>query len=91
MGFIEQTHLQGFYLVQSSDGLLPKNHCITTANWEGYTAYWEVQHSHLYLHHLEVCVYDKRKKEEYSLTYQPDQLKKCFNLITKRENLCPLV
>lgn len=28
---------------------LPKNHCITTANWEGYTAYWEVQHSHLYL------------------------------------------
>ena len=48
---------------------LPDNHCITTANWEGYTAYWEVQQSHLYLHHLEVCVYDKQKKEEYSLTY----------------------
>ncbi len=43
---------------------LPDNHCITTANWEGYTAYWEVQQSHLYLHHLEVCVYDKQKKEE---------------------------
>ena len=38
---------------------LPDNHCITTANWEGYTAYWEVQQSHLYLHHLEVCVYWK--------------------------------
>lgn len=57
---------------------LPDNHCITTANWEGYTAYWEVQQSHLYLHHLEVCVYDKQKKEEYSLTYQPDQLKEVF-------------
>lgn len=42
---------------------LPDNHCITTANWEGYTAYWEVQQSHLYLHHLEVCVYDKQKKK----------------------------
>ena len=40
---------------------LPDNHYITTA-------YWEVQQSHLYLHHLEVCVYDKQKKEEYSLT-----------------------
>lgn len=20
---------------------LPKNHCVTTANWEGYTAFWE--------------------------------------------------
>jgi len=57
---------------------LPENHCITTANWDGYTAYWEVQQSHLYLHHLEVCVYDKQKKEEYSLTYQPDQLKEVF-------------
>ena len=26
---------------------LPDNHCITTANWEGYTAYWEVQQSHV--------------------------------------------
>ena len=43
-----------------------------------YTAYWEVQQSHLYLHHLEVCVYDKQKKKEYSLTYQPDQLKEVF-------------
>ena len=57
---------------------LPENHCITTANWEGYTAYWEVQQSHLYLHHLEVCVYDEQKKEEYLLTYLPDQLKEVF-------------
>ena len=54
------------------------NHCILPPIEGNYTAYWEVQQSHLYLHHLEVCVYDKQKKEEYSLTYQPDQLKKCF-------------
>lgn len=89
MGVIGQAHQPGFYPVSSVDGILPDNHCITTANWEGYTAYWEVQQSHLYLHHLEVCVYDKQKKEEYSLTYQPDQLKKCFNLITKTGKSVP--
>lgn len=68
---------------------LPDNHCITTANWEGYTAYWEVQQSHLYLHHLEVCVYDKQKKEEYSLTYQPDQLKEVFQPYYQDEKLVP--
>ena len=67
---------------------LPDNHCITTANWEGYTAYWEVQQSHLYLHHLEVCVYDKQKKEEYSLTYQPDQLKKVFQPYYQNGKIC---
>ena len=66
---------------------LPDNHCITTANWD-YTAYWEVQQSHLYLHHLEVCVYDKQKKEEYSLTYQPDQLKEVFQPYYQDGKIC---
>ena len=67
---------------------LPDNHCITTANWDGYTAYWEIQQSHLYLHHLEVCVYDKQKKEEYSLTYQPDQLKEVFQPYYQDGKIC---
>lgn len=67
---------------------LPENHCITTANWEGYTAYWEVQQSHLYLHHLEVCIYDEQKKEEYSLTYQPDQLKEVFQPYYQDRKIC---
>ena len=67
---------------------LPENHCITTANREGYTAYWEVRQSHLYLHHLEVCIYDEQKKEEYSLTYQPDQLKKVFQPYYQDRKIC---
>lgn len=67
---------------------LPENHCITTANWEGYTAYWEIQQSHLYLHHLEVCVYDRQKKEEYSLTYLPDQLKEVFQPYCQDGKIC---
>jgi hypothetical protein len=67
---------------------LPENHCITTANREGYTAYWEVRQSHLFLHHLEVCIYDEQKKEEYSLTYQPDQLKKVFQPYYQDRKIC---
>lgn len=50
---------------------LPDNHCITTANWEGYTAYWEVQQSHLYLHHWKsVSMINRRKKSIPSLISQ---------------------
>ncbi|MBO5025906.1 MAG: hypothetical protein J6C86_07175 [Bacteroidaceae bacterium] len=63
---------------------LPQNHCVTTANWEGYTAYWEVREGCLYLQHLEICVYDQQKKEELTLTYTPKQLKNLFSPYYKR-------
>lgn len=37
---------------------LPENHCMSTANWDGYTAFWKIEDSCLYLQRMEICVYD---------------------------------
>ena len=89
MGVIGQAHQPGFYPVSSVDGILAGQPLHYYRQLGSYTAYWEVQQSHLYLHHLEVCVYDKQKKEEYSLTYQPDQIEKVVHLITKTGKSVP--
>ena len=69
---------------------LPDNHCITTANWEAIPPIGKWQQSHLYLHHLEVCVYDKQKKEEYSLHLSARPVERSdFNLIIKTEKSVP--
>ena len=38
---------------------IPDNHIVSTGNWEGYTAFWEIQDDYLCLQHIEVYVYDK--------------------------------
>ena len=88
MGVIGQAHQPGFYPVSSVDGIFAGQPLHYYRQLGSYTAYWEVQQSHLYLHHLEVCVYDKQKKEEYSLTYQPDQLKKVFQPYYQNGKIC---
>lgn len=35
---------------------LPENHCMSTANWDGYTAFWKIEDSCLYLQRMEICV-----------------------------------
>ena len=35
---------------------IPDNHCVSTGNWEGYTAFWEIQNDYLCLQRIEVCV-----------------------------------
>lgn len=57
---------------------LPENHCVSTANWDGYTAFWEIRNGYLCLQHLEVCVYDKETNEDSVLTFNPDTLKTLF-------------
>lgn len=57
---------------------IPKNHCISTANWDGFTAYWEIRRSSLYLQKIEVYVYDKDNKRDSVYTYDVDALKGVF-------------
>ncbi len=57
---------------------IPKNHCISTANWDGFTAYWIVRRNRLYLQKIEVCVYDKDNKSDSVYSYDVDALKDVF-------------
>ena len=67
---------------------LPENHCTSTANWEGYTAHWEVRDDSLYLQHLEVCVYDTLTRECDTLAFFPDSLKALFAPYYKNGRIC---
>lgn len=67
---------------------LPKNHCVTTANWEGYTAFWEIRDGYLYLQRMEVCVYDKISEKESTLVFHADTLKELFAPYYKRKKIC---
>lgn len=58
---------------------IPENHCISTANWDGFTAYWIVRRNRLYLQKIEVCVYDKDNKSDSVYTYDVDALKGVFH------------
>ncbi|WP_297901460.1 WG repeat-containing protein [uncultured Parabacteroides sp.] len=57
---------------------LPENHCVSTANWNGYTAFWEIRHDYLYLRRMEIRVYDKTSQKDSTLVYNTDALKKLF-------------
>ena len=57
---------------------LPENHCMSTANWDGYTAFWKIEDSCLYLQRMEICVYDKASRKDSTLIYHTDALKTLF-------------
>ena len=57
---------------------IPDNHCSSTANWDGYTAFWEIQEDYLCLQRLEVCVYDKASRKYSTLIYDAEALQKTF-------------
>ena len=57
---------------------LPENHCMSTANWDGYTAFWKIEDSCLYPQRMEICVYDKASRKDSTLIYHTDALKTLF-------------
>lgn len=67
---------------------LPKIHCVTTANWDGYTAFWEIRNGYLYLLRMEVCVYDEAKKEESTLIFDTDMLETLFTPYSEQGEIC---
>lgn len=65
---------------------IPENHCITTSNGEGYTAFWEIRNNYLYLQKIKVCVYDNEK--ESTITFDVDTLKTVFAPYYTQDGIC---
>ena len=57
---------------------IPDNHCVSTGNWEGYTAFWEIQNDYLCLQRIEVCVYDETSRKDSTLIYHAEALQAPF-------------
>lgn len=58
---------------------IPDNHCVSTANWDGYTAFWEIQNDYLCLQRIEVCVYDETSRKDSTLIYDNEVLQVLFS------------
>ena len=57
---------------------LPKERNWSTANWDGFTSYWEIIYGRLYLKKIVVYMYDKLLKKEYDITYSAHNLRELF-------------
>ena len=57
---------------------LPKNRSWSTANWSGYTGYWEIVYGRLYLKKVVVYAYDKLMDTYLDITYDAYDLKELF-------------
>lgn len=58
---------------------IPDNHCVSTGNWEGYTAFWEIKDDYFCLQRIEVCVYDETKQKDSTLIYNAEKLQTPFS------------
>lgn len=67
---------------------IPKNHCVLTANRDGYTAFWEIRNEYLYLQRIEVCVYDEANKKDSTLIFDADRLKSIFAPYCQKGKIC---
>lgn len=57
---------------------LPDNIALSTGNWSGYTAFWEVCDSCIYFKKMEICVYDRIGKKDSVLVYRSRDLQSVF-------------
>lgn len=57
---------------------LPQNRCTSTANWDGYTAFWEILDNYLCLQQIEICVYDEASNKDSTLIYDAESLQSLF-------------
>ena len=68
---------------------LPENHCMSTANWDGYTAFWKIEDSCLYPQRMEIC-YMTRQVGKIPLWFTTQTLWKHFlPLIMRTEGFLP--
>lgn len=66
---------------------IPDNHCVSTGNWEGYTAFWEIQNDCVCLQRIEVCVYDGTSRKDSTLIYHAEDLQAPFSSYYKNGNI----
>ena len=65
--------------------VLPKDRSWTTANWDGYTAYWSIRNDRLYLDRIEVEMYDKDK--EYVENLPEADMRKVFGKYYQQQQI----
>ena len=58
--------------------VLPKDRSISTANWDGYRAYWSIKNNRLCLERIEIELYDKDKKCSHAENIPEADLRKVF-------------
>ena len=58
--------------------VLPKDRSISTANWDGYRAYWSIKNNRLCLERIEIELYDKDKKRSHAENIPEADLRKVF-------------
>lgn len=57
---------------------IPDNHCISTANWDGYTAFWEIRDNYLCLQRMEVYVHNEERTKDSTIVYDAEALQTLF-------------
>lgn len=57
---------------------LPENRYSSTANWDGYTAYWKIENGNLYLQHIDVYLHNETRDTSWVKVFSPDDLKDVF-------------
>lgn len=65
--------------------LLPENRMISTGNWSGYTAFWELKGDCLYLQKIEV---EMTSRKEDNMVFTPESLKGIFASYYGQDGIC---
>ena len=75
-------------LMKDMIAALPPQRSTSTANWDGYTAYWSIQQEKLCLDSIEYKLYDSETKKYRSESLPQDVLIRVFEKYTDGKNAC---
>ena len=67
--------------------VLPKDRSISTANWDGYRAYWSIRNDRLYLDRIEVEMYDKETKRLHTENLPEADMRKVFSKYYQQQQI----
>lgn len=65
-------------LYNNLKAVLPKERTISTANWDGYTAFWSIRQDALCLDSIHYSLYDKESKREWPESLPADAIARVF-------------
>lgn len=67
---------------------LPEDRITSTANWDGYTAYWKIEEGNLYLQHINVYLLDTVQNKTLTHVFSTDELKEIFSPYYTEGKIC---
>lgn len=74
-------------LHKSFIGLLPQERSHSTANWDGYTAYWSIQENMLYLDSVRCEIYNTDSHESHTQWISTDTLLQIFKEYSREKRI----